>query len=173
MPLNDLLTLPGVAAQPDAVTDGYVFNHTMIRVKDLTKALDFYTRVLGFTPVYLEEFKEAAFTICYLTRSPREQIPQDDDERKRWALSQPGILELTHNHGTENDADFAYHNGNTDPRGFGHICISVPDIVAACERFEALGCDFQKRLTDGRMKSLAFIKDPDAYWVEIIQPAPL
>jgi lactoylglutathione lyase len=49
----------------------------------------------------------------------------------------------------------------------------VPDIVAACERFEALGCDFQKRLTDGRMKSLAFIKDPDAYWVEIIQPAPL
>ncbi|WP_269474159.1 VOC family protein [Serratia ureilytica] len=47
MPLNDLLTLPGVAAQPDAVTDGYVFNHTMIRVKDLTKALDFYTRVLG------------------------------------------------------------------------------------------------------------------------------
>jgi lactoylglutathione lyase len=85
----------------------------------------------------------------------------------------PGILELTHNHGTENDADFAYHNGNTDPRGFGHICISVPDIVAACARFEALGCDFQKRLTDGRMKSLAFIKDPDAYWVEIIQPAPL
>lgn len=74
MPLNDLLTLPGVAAQPDAVTDGYVFNHTMIRVKDLTKALDFYTRVLGFTPVYRERFEEAAFTICYLTRSPREQI---------------------------------------------------------------------------------------------------
>ncbi len=37
----------------------------------------------------------------------------------------PGILELTHNHGTESDPDFAYHNGNTDPRGFGHICISV------------------------------------------------
>lgn len=61
MPLNDLLTLPGVAAQPEAVTDGYVFNHTMIRVKDLTKALDFYTRVLGFTPVYRERFEEAAF----------------------------------------------------------------------------------------------------------------
>ena len=45
--------------------------------------LDFYTRVLGFTPVYLETFEEAAFTICYLTRSPREQILQDDDERKR------------------------------------------------------------------------------------------
>ncbi len=64
----------------------------------------------------------------------------------------------------------AYHNGNTDPPGFGHICVSVPDIQAACERFEALGVDFQKRLTDGRMKNIAFIKDPDAYWVEIIQP---
>ena len=61
MPLNDLLTLPGVAPQPDAVTDGYVFNHTMIRVKDLTKALDFYTRVLGFTPVYRERSKKPLY----------------------------------------------------------------------------------------------------------------
>ena len=67
MPLNDILNLPGVTAQPETVTDGYVFNHTMIRVKDLTQALDFYTRVLGFTPVYLETFNEAAFTICYPT----------------------------------------------------------------------------------------------------------
>ncbi|MGP2731943.1 lactoylglutathione lyase [Serratia bockelmannii] len=173
MPLNDLLTLPGVAAQPDAVTDGYVFNHTMIRVKDLAKALDFYTRVLGFTPVYLEEFKEAAFTICYLTRSPREQIPQDDDERKRWALSQPGILELTHNHGTENQADFHYHNGNSEPRGFGHLCVTVPDVRAACEQFERLGVTFQKRLHEGRMNYVAFIRDPDDYWIEILQPTPL
>ncbi len=83
------------------------------------------------------------------------------------------MLELTHNHGTEDDPDFAYHDGNSDPRGFGHICVSVPDVVAACERFEQLGVPFQKRLTDGRMKSLAFIKDPDGYWVEVIQPTPL
>lgn len=63
----------------------------------------------------------------------------------------PGVLELTHNHGTENDAEFAYHNGNTDPRGFGHICVSVPDVRAACARFEALDVPFQKRLQDGRM----------------------
>ena len=61
-----------------------------------------------------------------------------------------------------------YHDGNSDPRGFGHICVSVPDIEAACQRFEDLGVTFQKRLTDGRMKNLAFIKDPDGYWVEII-----
>lgn len=173
MPLNDLLTLPGVASQPEAVTDGYVFNHTMIRVKDLTKALDFYTRILGFTPVYLEEFKEAAFTICYLTRSPRDQIMQDDDERKRWVLSQPGILELTYNHGTEQQADFSYHNGNGEPRGFGHLCITVPDVRAACERFERLGVAFQKRLHQGQMNYVAFIRDPDDYWIEILQPTPL
>lgn len=47
-----------------------------------------------------------------------------------------GILELTWNYGTENDADFKYHNGNDEPQGFGHICISVDDIDAACQRFD-------------------------------------
>jgi len=46
----------------------------------------------------------------------------------------------------------------------------VPDVEAACARFERLGVPFQKRLTDGRMKDIAFIKDPDGYWVEILQP---
>ena len=68
------------------------------------------------------------------------------------------------------DASFAYHDGNSEPRGFGHICVSVPDVEAACARFERLGVPFQKRLTDGRMKDIAFIKDPDGYWVEILQP---
>jgi lactoylglutathione lyase len=45
----------------------------------------------------------------------------------------------------------------------------VPDIAAACARFEELGVVFQKRLGEGGMKSIAFIKDPDGYWVEIIQ----
>lgn len=73
------------------------------------------------------------------------------------------LLELTHNHGTETDASFAgYASGNSEPgKGFGHIAISVPDIQAACERFEKLGVKFQKRLTDGKMKSIAFILDPD------------
>ena len=48
MSLNALRQQPGVAAQPPAETTGFVFNHTMLRVKDITASLDFYTRVLGF-----------------------------------------------------------------------------------------------------------------------------
>ncbi|WP_243041629.1 lactoylglutathione lyase [Dyella sedimenti] len=172
MPLSPLLAMPGVAT-PEAATRGYVFNHTMIRVKDLARSLDFYTRVLGFTPVHRQDFDEAAFTIVYLVLAPdRAAIPEDDGERLRWVLGQPGVLELTHNHGTEQDADFHYHHGNAEPRGFGHLCVSVPDVGQACERFEALGVPFQKRLADGRMKHIAFILDPDGYWIEILQPAP-
>ena len=171
MSLSSLLTMPGVAT-PEAATRGYVFNHTMIRVKDLARSLDFYTRVLGFTPVHRQDFAEAAFTIVYLVLAPdRARIPDDDGERLAWALGQPGVLELTHNHGTENDADFQYHHGNAEPRGFGHLCVSVPDVKQACARFEELGVPFQKRLSDGRMQHIAFIRDPDGYWIEILQPA--
>jgi lactoylglutathione lyase len=174
MSLADLQALPGVASQRDAVTDGYVFNHTMIRVKDIAASLDFYSRVLGFTLVHRHDFAEAAFSIYYLVlRADRASIPDDDAQRLAWVLGQPGVLELTHNHGTEQDPAFAYHDGNSEPRGFGHLCVSVPDVKAACERFEAMGVAFQKRLADGRMKHIAFIKDPDGYWIEILQPTPL
>ncbi|MBA1192935.1 lactoylglutathione lyase [Pseudomonas entomophila] len=173
MSLQTLATLPGVTAQPDAATAKFVFNHTMLRVKDITRSLDFYTRVLGFTLVEKRDFAEAQFSLYFLVLANASDIPQDDAKRTEWMKSIPGVLELTHNHGTENEESAVYHDGNSDPRGFGHICVSVPDIKAACERFEALEVPFQKRLTDGRMKSIAFIKDPDGYWVEIIQPTAL
>jgi lactoylglutathione lyase len=50
-----------------------------------------------------------------------------------------------------------------------HICISVADISACCERFESLGVSFKKKLTDGKMKNIAFALDPDGYWVEIVE----
>jgi lactoylglutathione lyase len=173
MSLNTLNNLAGVTAEPDAATSNFVFNHTMLRVKDIARSLDFYTRVLGFSLVDKRDFPEAEFSLYFLALVDKKAVPEDDDARHQWMKSIPGVLELTHNHGTENDADFAYHNGNSDPRGFGHICISVPDVTVACARFEALGVTFQKRLSDGRMKHLAFIKDPDDYWVEIIQPSPV
>jgi len=169
MTIPALRDVPGVAAQAPAETTGFVFNHTMLRVKDATASLDFYTRVLGFRLIDLRNFPEAEFSLYFLALLPAgTQIPEGDDARRVWMAGLPGVLELTHNHGTENQDGPVYHNGNTDPRGFGHICVSVPDIEAACQRFEDLGVTFQKRLTDGRMKNLAFIKDPDGYWVEII-----
>jgi lactoylglutathione lyase len=68
-----------------------------------------------------------------------------------------GLLELTWNYGTEKDANFKYHNGNDEPQGFGHICIVVDDLDAACSRFEEKKVTWKKRLTDGRMKNIAFV----------------
>lgn len=168
---DELNAIPGVSAARDAATRQFVFNHTMLRVKDITRSLDFYTRVLGFTLVRRRDFAEAKFSLYFLVLvDDPAQIPAEEPARGQWLLSQGGVLELTHNHGTEGDAGFAYHDGNSEPRGFGHICVSVPDVEAACARFEQLGVAFQKRLTDGRMKDIAFIKDPDGYWVEILQP---
>jgi len=156
----------------DPATAAYVFNHTMLRVKDPDASLAFYTRILGFSLARRVDFHEAKFSLYFLVIA--DQIPAGDDEAKRqWLATQQGVLELTHNHGTETREGTIYHDGNREPRGFGHLCISVPDIQAACARFERLGVPFQKRLTEGAMRDIAFIKDPDGYWIEIIQPAPL
>lgn len=80
-----------------------------------------------------------------------------------------GLIELTHNYGTENDPEFKINNGNKEPhRGFGHTCISVDNIQAACQRIEDAGYKFQKKLSDGRMRNIAFALDPDGYWVEVV-----
>ena len=63
--------------------------------------------------------------------------------------SLPPSLHLCSNWGTEDDPDFSYHNGNKDPRGFGHIGIAVPNVYKACERFESLGVNFVKKPDDG------------------------
>jgi lactoylglutathione lyase len=89
-------------------------------------------------------------------------------------LDREGLIELTHNYGTENDDNYKITNGNTEPhKGFGHTCISVDNIQAACKRLEDAGYKFQKKLTDGRMRHIAFALDPDGYWVEIIGQNPL
>lgn len=67
---------------------------------------------------------------------------------------QPAAVELTHNWGTENNPDLKYHSGNEDPRGFGHIGITVPNVYEACERFEKEGVKFRKTPDGGNMKGL-------------------
>ena len=151
-------------------------NHSMLRVKDPKRSLDFYRDKLGATLIETFAFDSMGFTLYFLgfEAGLTSQMPSDRAERIEWLAQQSGLLELTHNHGTESDDDFeGYHNGNSEPKGFGHICVSVPDVDAACHRLESLGVEFVKRPNDGSMKGIAFIKDPDGYWIEIFSPVDL
>jgi lactoylglutathione lyase len=153
-------------------TAGYVLNQTMLRIKDPEVSIPFYRDVLGMTLLDRYDFEDMRFSLYFLGYS-EQNPPADKAERARWVFAQPALVELTHNWGTESEAEFRYHDGNADPRGFGHIGVSVPDVYAACERFEKLGIDFVKRPDDGSMKGLAFIRDPDGYWIEILSPGGL
>lgn len=167
-------TYPGVCETQADATRGFVLNHSMLRVKDPQVALDFYTRVMGMRLLRKLDFPEMKFSLYFLHR-PIEgaTTPEDVGDRTAWTFSQRGILELTHNWGTETDADFKYHDGNAQPQGFGHICFSVPDLDAAVQWFDDNQVTFVKRPDQGKMKDVAFIKDPDGYWIEIVEPARL
>lgn len=164
---------PGLHDESVPDTDGYVFNQTMLRIKDPERSLDFYTRIMGMRLVRKLDFPEMKFTLYFLAYLDDRQattVPTDDAHRTTFIFGREAMLELTHNWGTETDDNFEYHNGNDEPQGFGHIGVAVPDIYNAADRFEKLGVEFVKRPDDGKMKGLAFIKDPDGYWIEILQP---
>jgi lactoylglutathione lyase len=110
------------------------------------------------------DFPDMAFTLYFLNFvDDPASLPSDPAARALAMMGMPGCVELTHNYGTESDAAFAgYASGNTEPcKGFGHIGITVNDVAAACARFAALGVEFVKRPDAGKMRNLAFIKDPD------------
>jgi lactoylglutathione lyase len=148
-------------------TNGFVMNQTMLRIKDPERSVAFYRDVLGMTLLDRYDFDAMKFSL-YFMGYPTTDVPTDKAARIKWIFEQPALIELTHNWGSEDDPALAYHNGNDEPRGFGHIGISVPDVYAACERFERLGVAFVKRPDDGTMKGLAFIRDPDGYWIEVL-----
>ena len=165
---------PGVCAEPPAAAQGFVFNHSMLRIKDPAVALDFYTRVMGLRVLRKLDFPEMKFSLYFLAAAAAvKDAPQDAGERTAWTFSQRGVLELTHNWGTETDPAFKYHDGNAQPQGFGHICFSVPDLDAAVAWFDQHQVAYVKRPDQGKMKDVAFIKDPDGYWIEIVEPARL
>ncbi|KAE9970064.1 hypothetical protein BLS_004750 [Venturia inaequalis] len=145
----------------------YRMNHSMIRVKDAEKSLSFYKDVMGMKLKKTSENKDAEFNLYFLGYGP------DADEKTPNGVNpvadQEGILELTWNYGTEKDKNFNYHDGNAEPQGFGHICISVDDLDAACARFEEKKVTWKKRLTEGKDKDIAFVLDPDGYWIKVLQ----
>ncbi|KAJ1990061.1 Lactoylglutathione lyase [Dimargaris cristalligena] len=153
----------------------YRFNHTMYRVKDPQVSIKFYTEVLGMSLLRKMDHPDAKFTLYFLAYSDDKKSSAEYDDSvtiESKLFGRQGVLELTHNWGTENDSSFeGYQTGNGSSQGYGHIAIAVDDVHSACERLEKLGVPFKKRLQDGRMNNIAFITDPDGYWVEII-PCP-
>lgn len=153
-------------------TQNFIFNHTMLRVKDPRISLKFYQEVLGMTLLHKKSYPNAKFDLYFLAKLTEDEIatlPATDTEKAVYTFRQRGILELTHNYGTENQPDFAYHDGNSEPQGFGHICFSVPSLEQAVAWFDQNKVTFKKRPEEGAMKNIAFIKDPDGYWIEIVQ----
>lgn len=149
-------------------TGSYRMNHTMLRVKDKDISLNFYQDVMGMNLKRTSENASAGFNLYFLGYGP---VPSSSDTVNgvNPTAHKEGLLELTWNYGTEKQEGKVYHDGNSEPQGFGHICVSVDDLDAACKRFEEKGVSWKKRLTDGRMKNVAFVLDPDGYWIEVIQ----
>ena len=125
------------------------FLHTMIRVGDLDRSLDFYTRLLGMKLLRRKDFPTGEFTLAFVGYG---------DE------ADSTVVELTHNWGTQE-----YRHGDA----FGHLAIGVPDIYGVCEKLAAEGVKIPR--PPGPMKHggsvIAFIEDPDGYKIELIERA--
>ncbi|KAH7177000.1 Glyoxalase/Bleomycin resistance protein/Dihydroxybiphenyl dioxygenase [Dactylonectria macrodidyma] len=159
--------VPGDPSRHISETSGtdvsnYRLNHTMLRVKDGKKSLEFYQNVLGLRLLRTSENSPEGFDVYLLGYAADIHGASGIDGAE-------GLLGLMWKFGTEGQDDFQYHNGNDEPQGFGHICISVDRLDAACKRFESMNVAWKKRLTDGRMKNVAFLLDPDGYWIEVVQ----
>eukprot|EP00299_Pterocystis_sp_00344_P007489 c244_g1_i1.p1 GENE.c244_g1_i1~~c244_g1_i1.p1 ORF type:complete len:209 (-),score=41.46 c244_g1_i1:29-655(-) len=165
-------------AQPPEECHDFVMQQTMIRIKDPKPSLDFYIKGLGMTLLVTRHFPQWNFSLFFVGYY-NQPLPADQNERWLIASKLPGCIELTHNYGTESQEGKVYNIGNSDggiKGGFGHIGITVPDVYAACQRLKDLGAEFQKSPNSGGMKGLAFVKDPDGYWIEILSqqyPVPV
>jgi len=126
------------------------FLHTMIRVLDLDKSIDFYTRHLGMSVLRRRDFPDGKFTLAFLGYG--------DEEANT-------VIELTHNW----DQKDRYALGSA----FGHLAVGVPDVYKTCEALKREGVSIPR--PPGPMKFgasstvMAFIEDPDGYRIELIQ----
>ena len=121
--------------------------HTMLRVGDLPRSVNFYTKVLGMKLLRTTERPEQKYSLAF--------VGYDDEERA-------SVLELTYNHGVDK-----YEMGGA----FGHIAIGVPDVKAACERVRGAGGKVTREPgpVKGGTSVIAFVEDPDGYKIEFIE----
>lgn len=120
--------------------------HTMLRVGNLQKSLDFYTHVLGMTLLRQHDYPEGKFTLAF--------VGYGDEENNT-------VIELTYNYGVE-----SYDLG----KGYGHIALGCDDVYATCEKIRAAGGKIVRE--PGPMLHgttiLAFVEDPDGYRIELL-----
>jgi len=149
------------------------WQQTMLRIKDPTKTIPFYTDLLGMTLIDTLDFPQYKFKLYFLTTLPDNEaynLTPGTQAAHDYLWSIEGTaLELTYNYGSENDVSINYHPGNQEGDGFGHVAFNADDVYAACDRLQEAGVSFKKKPDEGRMKGLAFAYDPDGYWVEIVK----
>jgi lactoylglutathione lyase len=123
--------------------------HTMLRVKDLDKSLDFYCRLFGMTLYRRRDNEGGKYSVAFLGYGDENSNP---------------AIELTYNWGQDDD----YDKGD----GYGHIAIGVPDIYGLCKMLEKEGVDIPRPV--GPLKHsgpnasiIAFVRDPDGYMIEL------
>ena len=123
--------------------------HTMLRVGDLQRAIDFYTQVLGMTLQRRSENPDYKYSLAFVGYGKNPEHAE---------------IELTHNWGVE-----SYEMGNA----YGHIALGVPDVYAACEKIKASGGNVTREPgpVKGGTTVIAFVTDPDGYKIELIQRA--
>uniref|UniRef100_A0A7S0EX00 Lactoylglutathione lyase n=1 Tax=Hanusia phi TaxID=3032 RepID=A0A7S0EX00_9CRYP len=145
----------------------------MLRIKDPSKSLSFYRDVMGMTLIDKLQFPDMKFDLYFLSTLPaheKYELEPGSDDAHRYLWTMKGTtLELTHNYGTESDASFKYHPGNQEKDGFGHVAFNCNDVYESSAKLEAAGISFKKKPDEGRMKGLAFVFDPDGYWVELVK----
>ena len=122
--------------------------HTMLRVGDLQKSIDFYTEVLGMTLLRQKDYPDGKFTLAFVGYG---------DEKDNTAI------ELTHNWDTDN-----YNLGD----GFGHLAIEVDDVYVATETIKKNGGKILREAGPMNAGStiIAFVEDPDGYQIELLGP---
>ncbi len=122
--------------------------HTMVRISDVEKSLNFYCNLLGMTEVRRKESEGGRFTLIFLAA---------DGDKEAAEKSQAPLLELTYNWDPEE-----YTGG----RNFGHLAYRVDNIYETCQRLQDGGVTINRPPRDGYM---AFVKSPDGISVELLQ----
>ena len=123
------------------------FLHTMLRVGNLQRSIDFYTRVIGMRLLRTTERPEQKYSLAFVGFGENPEHAE---------------LELTYNYGVS-----SYELGEA----YGHIAIAVPDARAACERIRAAGGTVTREAgpVKGGSTVIAFVQDPDGYKIELIE----